>query len=411
MGNRDRVGRNGFMQPYIIEAAGLKPKRWLLPVLPLFSAIIFSLFILTHPGFAETYVSGDVTSNATWTLAGSPYIITGDITVYHTSRSSGEYFRKLTIEPGVEVRFDPGTGLYIGKDYSGSYGYYGALDAQGTEIAPIVFTSNAAIPSSGDWKGIYFSNPTKDDLTLLDNCVVEYGGSMELNKSNLYCSGSSPTIKNSTIRYGGGSGIFLVSSTPTIECNLIGENDGNGIYADGNSGPLIKDNTLSYNGGVAIYILSANNVRRVNGNLGSGNGQDCIKVRGGDITTTGTWSLQAFPYIVTGDITVYHTSRSNGEYVQKLTIDPGVEVRFDPGTGLYIGKDYSGSYGYYGALDAQGTELAPSCQYMYQGIVPVESAGTQVPETARIVSRSGVGTLPPPAPGLCRHFPISSPTT
>ncbi len=48
------------------------------------------------------------------------------------------------------------------------------------------------------------------------------------------------------------------------------------------------------------------------------------------------------------------------------------------------------------------------CQYMYQGIVPVESAGTQVPETARIGSRSGVGTLPPPARGHCKLFPISS---
>ncbi|MGA8020485.1 MAG: hypothetical protein WCA42_16570, partial [Desulfobacterales bacterium] len=88
--------------------------------------------------------------------------MTGDITVYHTSRTNGEYFRKLTIEPGVEVRFNPGTGLYIGKDYSGSYGYYGALEAQGTAAAPIVFTSNSTSALPGDWKGIYFRNPSKD---------------------------------------------------------------------------------------------------------------------------------------------------------------------------------------------------------------------------------------------------------
>ncbi|MFY9705888.1 MAG: right-handed parallel beta-helix repeat-containing protein, partial [Desulfobacterales bacterium] len=301
---------------------------------------------------------GDLTASVTWVKQGFPYTITGDVRVYHTSRTSGEYFQKLTIAPGVEVRFDPGTGLYIGKDYNGSYGFYGALDAQGTEIAPIVFTSNAAVPSSGDWKGIYFSNPTKDDFTILDNCVIEYGGSTDTNKSNLYVSGSSPTIKNSAIRHSSGSGILMVSATPMIEQNFISENGGDGINADGNSSALIKDNTLSNNGGVAIYV-SANSVSRVNVNSGSGNGQDWIKVRGGNITTSGTWSLQAFPYIVTGDITVYHTSRTNGEYFRKLTIEPGVEVRFDPGTGLYIGKDYSGSYGYYGALEAQGTAAAP----------------------------------------------------
>ncbi|CAB1064147.1 hypothetical protein D1BOALGB6SA_8938, partial [Olavius sp. associated proteobacterium Delta 1] len=32
--------------------------------------------------------------------------------------------------------------------------------AQGTETAPITFTSNAAIPAPGDWKGIYFRDQT-----------------------------------------------------------------------------------------------------------------------------------------------------------------------------------------------------------------------------------------------------------
>ncbi len=301
---------------------------------------------------------GDITANVTWVKQSFPYAIIGDVTVYHTSRTHGDYVRRLTIEPGIEIRFNPGTGLYIGKDYSGSYGYYGALSAQGTEIEPIVFTSNASVPSFGDWKGIYFSDPTKDDLTVLDNCIIEYGGSTDTNKSNLHVSGSNPTIKNSTIRYSSGSGLFLMSAAPVIEKNLINENSGDGISADSNSSALIKENTLNNNGGAAI-IVSANSASRVNGNFGSGNGQDRIMIRGGNITASGIWTLQAFPFVVIGDITVYHTSRSHGEYVKTLTLKPGVEVRFNPGTGLYIGKDYSDSYGYYGALDAQGTAANP----------------------------------------------------
>ncbi|CAB1064228.1 hypothetical protein D1BOALGB6SA_9020, partial [Olavius sp. associated proteobacterium Delta 1] len=65
-------------------------------------------------------------------------------------------------DPGVEVRFEPGTGLYIGYKAGHPYyhSYYGALSAQGTETAPITFTSNAAIPAPGDWKGIYFRDQT-----------------------------------------------------------------------------------------------------------------------------------------------------------------------------------------------------------------------------------------------------------
>ncbi|MGA8241864.1 MAG: hypothetical protein WB818_14930, partial [Desulfobacterales bacterium] len=143
MGNCNGGGREGFGQHRISETAGFKPQKRFYPFLLHLSAILISLFVLTGTSLAETYVSGNITSDTTWGLAGSPYVVTGDITVYHTSRTNGEYFRKLTIEPGVEVRFNPGTGLYIGKDYSGSYGYYGALEAQGTAAAPIVFTSNS----------------------------------------------------------------------------------------------------------------------------------------------------------------------------------------------------------------------------------------------------------------------------
>ncbi|CAB1059573.1 hypothetical protein D1BOALGB6SA_4335, partial [Olavius sp. associated proteobacterium Delta 1] len=59
-----------------------------------------------------TYVSGTISSNTTWTLAKSPYIITGDITVRHSDFMGS--VATLTIDPGVEVRFEPGTGLYIG---------------------------------------------------------------------------------------------------------------------------------------------------------------------------------------------------------------------------------------------------------------------------------------------------------
>ena len=119
MRNCNGGSRKGFRQHHISETAGLKPQIRFILYSPSFISTSYFSFYLASTSLAETYVSGNITSNTTWGVAGSPYIVTGDITVYHTSRTYGEYFRKLTIEPGVEVRFNPGTGLYIGKDYSG----------------------------------------------------------------------------------------------------------------------------------------------------------------------------------------------------------------------------------------------------------------------------------------------------
>ena len=44
---------------------------------------------------AQTSVSGGIYQNATWTLTGSPYIVTGSIVVVPGNT--------LTIEPGVEI--------------------------------------------------------------------------------------------------------------------------------------------------------------------------------------------------------------------------------------------------------------------------------------------------------------------
>jgi len=62
--------------------------------------LLTTLFIATS-GFGQTDVSGVISSNTTWTLANSPYIVTGNILVNEGIT--------LTIEPGVIVKFDSDT--------------------------------------------------------------------------------------------------------------------------------------------------------------------------------------------------------------------------------------------------------------------------------------------------------------
>ncbi|MCD4747396.1 MAG: hypothetical protein K8R58_13945, partial [Bacteroidales bacterium] len=55
--------------------------------------------------YSQTNVSGTISSDSTWTLAGSPYIVTGNLTIAATFT--------LTIESGVDVKFNNGTSLYV----------------------------------------------------------------------------------------------------------------------------------------------------------------------------------------------------------------------------------------------------------------------------------------------------------
>ena len=102
------------------------------------------LIMASHHYYAQTNVSGGIFQNTTWTLAGSPYIVTGSIVVFPG--------KTLTIEPGCEVRFT--------ADYSfntGNFQYLeirGSLVAIGTDANRIKFTSSDTTDGFSNWLGI-----------------------------------------------------------------------------------------------------------------------------------------------------------------------------------------------------------------------------------------------------------------
>jgi len=91
----------------------------------------------TPPGVTIVNVpGGDITTDTMWT-ANHIYVLEGYVFV-----TSGT----LTIEPGTTVQGKNGSALTITKNAK--------LNAVGTADKPIVFTSAAATPTSGDWGGV-----------------------------------------------------------------------------------------------------------------------------------------------------------------------------------------------------------------------------------------------------------------
>jgi len=275
-------------------------------ILPLVIVLLLLASVVKN-SVAYTSVSGTISSDTTWTIANSPYIVTGGVVV-----SSGV---TLTIESGVTVKLDSGKAFQID----------GALIAKGTNSEKITFTRN----SGNNWGYILFSNSSTDASydssgnytsgSILEYCVVEYAGGVSVSDNGAirlnnahpfinYCTISNNTvsgihaynisgtlkISNSTITdnksssYGGGvyvyhtSGGITTISGNTIKGNTATSSYGGGIYS--NSGTvtitnnIISGNTAYIGGG--IYCNSSttiiNNIISGNTTSGSGGGIYCF---------------------------------------------------------------------------------------------------------------------------------------
>ncbi len=114
---------------------------------PVASVGAFAALLLCLPtsDLQATVVGGPIVSDTTWSTARNPYTVMTNVIVGGGAT--------LTIDAGVEVRFDLGGVLLIGSLAFGP----GTIVAEGTEAEPILFTTNDVPAEPGDWNRIQFS--------------------------------------------------------------------------------------------------------------------------------------------------------------------------------------------------------------------------------------------------------------
>jgi hypothetical protein len=277
---------------------------WLTPALVL---IILLLLVNKQTAQAATSVGGPITTDTTWTVANSPYIVTANVLVLEGVT--------LTIQPGVTVKFNNNTNLQVG----------GELIAQGTASNRITFTSNQASPAPDNWGGIQFLStaiPTTIDSggiyikgsvlqyctvqyggqnvdstitthsLLIDHCVVQNNGAQGIDNAGI--PGEPSWTSNNTIS--NNTPVFhpfnaLIVSDGTVIGNLVTNNSHPGIYIGSNV--LVQNNVIGQNGQEGIYVKENSSGIEIVSNLITNNngrgiavydyGQN-INIRENDIT-------------------------------------------------------------------------------------------------------------------------------
>ena len=224
----------------------------------------------------STVVSGYIFENTTWAREGSPYIVVSDTVL--------EFGAFLTIELGVIVEFYANQSLIV----------HGSVIAEGNSTNPVLFTSAATIPESGDWGSIdirsdgswksvrhviveYSTEGIKgladsgiSQSVFFRNIVGVSGSRVNITFCSFEDNGLGATVTDALLSnsefYNNTNGINLSGTMRDCQVNW---NEVTGILGSG----TIENTTVSHNGGngVEAYIIRNCSVSNNNGDGANAN--------------------------------------------------------------------------------------------------------------------------------------------
>jgi len=328
-------------------------------VLLILSLLIFAGALAPRGhALADTNITGNITTDTTWTIASSTYVIQNSIVV-----NSG---KTLTIEPGVVVKFKAtSTVLYVD----------GTLNAVGTATSSIYFTSYkddsvggntdgvTVTPQAGNWANIYTrTNAT----TTLKYVTARYGGSSYALLHNYY---GTLTVENSVVATSSQHGIWNYGARTSIATTTINGSALYGVYAPSGGIVSITGSTF-YDNKTAAGNFTLGNLTLANSgntNLAQGAGKRGFIISG-TTNANATWRADGLPYIISGGFSV-----GSGK---TLTIDPNTVVKFE---------NSSASIQVNGTLTAVGNSVQP----IYFTSIKDDSVGNDTDASATTTPAAG----------------------
>jgi hypothetical protein len=235
-------------------------------------AILAASAAFSQVAYAATEVKSNITTNTTWTTAGSPYILEQQVKVV-----SGV---TLTIQPGVTVEFN-------GSDLLTFY-IDGTLRAIGTESNPITFTSSqgaAGAGAPGQYEGVSligsaasaqlsfthfeYGGTGSGGYYLYGVLAAQSGANLEVERSvfehnehsGLKLNDASAIVSHSTFAYNG-DGISQLGTPPgslTLIHSFVERNLEYGLFFDWAStstspGADLENNEITKNGKRGVYL-------------------------------------------------------------------------------------------------------------------------------------------------------------
>ena len=270
----------------------------------------------THNGVFVTGTYEGIKGNRIWGETKVPMVMKDG-----SSDLKIESGNSLTIAPGVTVKMGEEFSIYVNE---------GVLIAEGTESAPIIFTSihddskggdtdaNGSTVSAmpGDWDNIRVNGTNNN--TIFKYCQFYYGGGYsEYQDQTLYIQTNNTTLDHCVIAYNKGDSYGAVN----LEDASYDTKVTNNIFY-GNEKPMLISGNLD---------IDHTNVFHNPSDQSETNAKNGIFVSDNRIRGNINWSVTEVPYVMIIDLII-----EDGNF---LTLAENVIVKFD--TGIYL--RYSGS--------------------------------------------------------------------
>ncbi|HEX8537200.1 MAG TPA: hypothetical protein VF664_07025, partial [Cystobacter sp.] len=226
-----------------------------------------------------------ITADETWRVADNPHLVRGQLTVDNGAT--------LTLEPGVDVRFEQDAELRI-RD--------GKLQAPGTAQVPIQLSAYTA-STPGSWRGVVLA--TDKGVSALSHVTLSHCGQASGEGACLaVLNKAAPVLQDVTVRGSGGAGVKVAE--------------------EGRFGAESARLTVTDSAGYALR-QDANQVSSLPVECTfTGNVRDAIEITG-NVSRTQTWAPRCGAYVLNGIINVDGPDRSTNI---TLTLSAGTELRF-----------------------------------------------------------------------------------